>query len=284
MSELEHYAIYRDVINHVLTDSEKLPSLPSITLKIRQAMGEENTTPDSLAKIITKDPALSALLIKSASSPLYRRAVAPNTLADVISLLGFSATSNLVMLHSMRSVFVMSNPKAKTLFAHTWRRLIVKVALSLFIAKRLQFKPNEHAQMAALLSEVGSLSVLSALIAQPKVPDAEVYFQLCRHYSKSLGSILLHKWNIDFVFVNAIKQLGNWLYSDKEEIELIDVLNLAVYNTVMMTTANPKLPDINTLSAYQKLPKHLQVCTKKNWLDWVLNNKAEIQGIVESFK
>lgn len=284
MSELDHYAIYRDVINHVLTDSEKLPSLPSITLRIRQAMSEENATAESLAQIITKDPALSALLIKSASSPLYKRAVAPNTLADVIGLLGFSATSNLVMLHSVRSVFVMSNPKAKTLFAHTWRRLIVKVALSLFIARRLQFRPNEHAQMAALLSEVGSLAVLSALIEQPQVPDADTYFQMCRHYSKSLGSILLQKWNIDFVFVNAVKQMGNWLYADKDEIELIDVLNLAVYNTVLMTNTKPNLPDLDTLTAFKKLPKHLKVCVKKNWLDWVIGNKAEIQGIVESFK
>jgi len=75
-----HYDVYRRVIYRVLNDTESLPSLPSTTLKIRQAMGEQQTTAESLAKLITKDPALSALLLKSASSPIYKRPVAPNTL------------------------------------------------------------------------------------------------------------------------------------------------------------------------------------------------------------
>jgi HD-like signal output (HDOD) protein len=284
MQPSNHYNVYRSVISRVLSDSERLPSLPSITLKIRQAMSEENTTADSLAKIITKDPALSALLLKSASSPMYKRTVAPNTLAEVIGMLGFANTNNLVMLHSVRSVFVMSSPKAKTLFAHTWRRLIVKLALSVFIAKQLRFRPAEHAQMVALLSEVGSLAVLSALIEQPQIPDDETYFQLCRHYSKSLGSILLNKWNIDPLFINAVKNTGGWTNTEVGEINLVDIMNLALYYTVLMTNNNANLPDLAEITAYQKLPKHLKSCTKDNWLSWILDNKADIQEIVKSFK
>lgn len=277
------YAVYRQVINRVLTDTERLPSLPSITLKIRQAMGETNTTADSLSRIITKDPALSALLLKSASSPVYRRAIAPNSLVDVISLLGFATVSNLVMLHSMRSVFTMSSRQAKTLFAQTWRRLMVKLALSVFIAKRLRFTPVEHPQMVALLSEVGSLAVLSALIEQPQIPDENTYFQLCRSYSKSLGGILLHKWNIDAVFIKTVKNIGNWEINDGETLTLMDIMNLSIYYTVMMTNSHPKLPELTTLPAFYKLPKHMRVCTKNNWLDWIYDNKKEIQEIVASF-
>ena len=284
MTSSDHYAIYRSVISRVLSDSERLPSLPSITLKIRQAMSEENTTAESLAKIITRDPALSALLLKSASSPLYKRPVAPNTLAEVIGLLGFANINNLVMLHSVRSVFVMSSPKAKTLFAHTWKRLIVKIALCIFIAKQLKFQPLEHAQIVALLSEVGSLAVLSALIEQPEIPDGETYIKLCRHYSKSLGSILLKKWNIDSTLIEVVKLSGNWQHQTDEKISLLDVVNLALYFTVMMTNSDPKLPPLTETAVYQKLPKSMRACTKPNWLDWIVNNKAEIQEIVKSFR
>ncbi len=283
-----HYDVYRRVIARVLNDSERLPSLPSITLKIRQAMGEENTTAESLAKIITKDPALSALLLKSASSPIYRRTVVPNSLVEVISMLGFANISNLVMLHSMRSVFSMSSRQARTLFAHTWRRLIVKLALAIFIVKRLRFQSGEHAQMVALLSEVGSLAVLSALIEQPQVPDEQTYFLLCRNYSKSLGSILLHKWNIDHAFIDVVKNMGNWetiaLEPTNEPMSLLDIMNLALYYTVLLTDPQAELPALESLSFYQKLPKHLKDCQKPNWLDWIADNKQEIQTIVESFR
>ena len=49
----EQYAVYRTVIKHVLSDSERLPSLPTITLKIRKAVGESNTTAASLARLAT---------------------------------------------------------------------------------------------------------------------------------------------------------------------------------------------------------------------------------------
>lgn len=284
MTSSDHYAIYRSVISRVLNDSERLPSLPSITLKIRQAMAEESTTAESLAQIITKDPALSALLLKSASSPLYKRAVAPNTLAEVIGLLGFANTNNLVMLHSVRSVFVMSSPKAKTLFAATWKRLIVKIALCIFIAKKVKFHPVEHAQMVALLSELGSLAVLSALIEQPQIPNSETYIKLCRHYSKSLGSILLNKWNIDSYFIDVIKNSGNWQHNTNQEITLLDVVNLALYFTVRMTNSDPQLPALKEIGVYQKLPQNMRACTKENWLDWVVDNRSEIQEIVKSFK
>ena len=284
MNQANHYSIYRTVISRVLNDSERLPSLPSITLRIRQALSEEKTNAESLAHIISKDPSLTALLLKSVSSPIYRRKIAPNTLSDVIGLLGFATVNNLVMLHSVRSVFAMSNPKAKTLFAHTWRRLIVKTALSIFVARHLHYRPMEHAQMVALLSEVGSLAVLSAIIELPQIPDSEAYFQLCRNYSKSLGNILLSKWNIDPQMIDAVKQSGQWQLDTGSGLHLHDIVNLALYYTVMMTNPDAELPALEELCAFHKLSKHHQVCNKPNWLHWVADNKAEIQEIVQSLK
>src|SRR5690554_7402073 len=122
----KQYAVYRTVIKHVLSDSERLPSLPTITLRVRKALSEPNTDAQSLAQLIGKDPALSALLMKSASSPFYRRAVAPKTLTEVIALLGFANVNNMVMIHSMRNLFVLRSSVMKTLFRHSWQRLVIK--------------------------------------------------------------------------------------------------------------------------------------------------------------
>ena len=117
MQELNHqYQVYRQVIGQVLKDTEKLPSLPSITFKIRRAISAENTTIEQLAELVSKDAALSTLLLKAASSPVYRRAITPKTLQEVIGLLGYSSVNSLVMLHSVRSIVVMSSPSLKKLF------------------------------------------------------------------------------------------------------------------------------------------------------------------------
>lgn len=285
MAQLDNYSVYRRVIGRVLDDSERLPSLPSITLQVRQAMADEHATVEKLAQIITKDPALSALLLKAASSPIYKRQVAPTSLIEVIRLLGFANVDNMVMLHSMRSVFTMSSHQAKHLFAHTWRRLVVKISLANFFATKLNYRPVEQPQMAALLSELGSLAVLSALIEQSKLPDENTYFQMCKSYSKSLGNILLQKWNIELKLIDAVKDIGDWAGMKlSDEMELQDILNLALYYTVLMTDKKAQLPTLGSLTAFKKLPTSLQACVKENWLKIVVDNKKEIQAIVASFR
>lgn len=280
----EQYAVYRTVIKHVLSDSERLPSLPTITLRIRKAISDPNATAQSLAQLIGKDPALSALLIKSASSPLYRRAVAPKTLADVIALLGFANVNSLVMVHSVRSLFVLRSPVMKQLFNHTWQRLVVKTALASFFAQRFGYRPMDEAQMATLLSEIGSLAVLAALNENNHTPDPATYYKLCRHYSKSLGSVLLNKWNVDKSFVVVLKQSGHWEQTEGSNISLIDIVNLSIYHTVLLTNRNADLPALPSLAAYHKLSESQQQCSRSNCLAVVTEHKSEIQDFINTFK
>jgi HD-like signal output (HDOD) protein len=280
----EQYAVYRTVIKHVLNDSERLPSLPAITLKIRKAIGDSHTDAHALAQLIGKDPALSTLLIKSASSPLYRRAVPPKTLSDVIALLGFANVNSLVMVHSVRSLFVMRSPVMKKLFSHTWQRLVIKTSLASFFAQKLRYRPMDEAQMGTLLTEVGSLAVLSALVESHTTPAPETYFELCRHYSKSLGSVLLNKWNVDSGYVTVLKQSGNWDQTADEGIALIDIVNLSIYYAVLFTNKSADLPPLESLAAYAKLLERDRRCVKPNWLALVVENKAEIQEIVNTFR
>ncbi len=279
-----HYNIYREVIAQVLSDSERLPSLPSITLKIRQAIADDNTTVETLAQIIAKDPALCALLIKTASSVVYQRAVPPKTIGDVIGLLGFQATNNLVMLHSVNSLFVMKSANAKKLFALTWQRLIVKISVAHFLAKHLKRSLTDSAQLIMLLSEVGSLAVLSAIFSLENLPNEETYYEICRNYSRSLGIILLKKWNIDNETIDAAQECGNWQASTPGEINLLDLCNLSLYYTVRLTVNSPNLPPLTELAAYHKLPTSINQCEKENWLSLITDNKDELRAIVNSYK
>ena len=279
----DHYSIYKTAVQEVLHDSERLPSLPNITMKIRQEISKDSATAESIAHLVNKDPSLSALLIKSASSPLFRRPVAPKTLVDVIGLLGFNQVNNLVMLHSVRSLYAIHNSKSKKLFNLTWKRLIVKTSVAMFLAKKLYYHPLDQVPMATLLTEVGSLSVLSVTLETAEIPDENTYIDLCRHYSKSLGTILLTKWKVDPVFIEINRQSGKWGQDSGEELELIDIVNLAIYNTVLLTNKNPNLPQLQTLAAYQKLPLPLQSLKSPFHLTFVYEHKEEIQEIINSF-
>ncbi|MBT8448655.1 MAG: HDOD domain-containing protein, partial [Gammaproteobacteria bacterium] len=166
MTDTNLESLYQGILDRVLENDFHLPSMPDIAMKVRSAITKDITTVDSLTEIISKDPSLTAYLVQAASSPVFRRAVAPKTLSDVIGLLGFSSTSSMVMVYSMKDMVEITDPEAKELFQQTWDRLVVKTSIASFLAQKLKFHPVDHVQMAMLLTEVGSLAVLGAMLQE----------------------------------------------------------------------------------------------------------------------
>lgn len=277
-------ALFEEVIERVLNDELSLPSLPDIALKVRTAVNDENTTCESLTEIIAKDPGLTTYLVQAASSPVYRRAVPPKTLSEVVGLLGFEATSSLVMLHSTRNMVELNSAVSRSLYNFTWERLVVKTAIASFLAQQFKYHPVDQVQLAMLLTEVGSLSVLSTMLEASDQPDSNIYFQMCRKYSKRVGVAALMKWGIDKTITELVFDCGQWDRTWNEELNLLDIANLALYHTVRMTSDNPTLPDIDSLLAMQKVPEELRTCSEPNRLDIIVDNDEEIQNIIQSFK
>ncbi|CAN5161103.1 hypothetical protein BH11PSE11_BH11PSE11_36760 [soil metagenome] len=284
MTDTNLQSLFQDVLDRVLKDEVRLPSMPDVAMKVRSAIAKDSTTTDTLTAIIAKDPALTAYLVQAASSPIYRRAVAPKTLSEVVSLLGFAATNSLVMIHSSRNMVAIKNPTAKKLFNHTWERLVIKTSIASFLAQQLKYRPVEQVQMAMLLTEVGSLSVLSAMLDTSETPDTGIYFQMCRQYSKQIGSAALTKWGVDQTIIDVLNDCGQWNKTWNEKLNLLDIANLALYYTVRMTSENPTLPAIESLAAFQKIPEDMRSCSKPDWLDLVSDNNDEIQAIISAFR
>jgi HD-like signal output (HDOD) protein len=275
---------YRELLNNVLSGEVKLPSLPDVTMKVRAAIADENNTAADITNIIMKDPALTGYLVQTASSPIYRRAVPPKTLSDVVGLLGFSATNSLVMFHSTRNMVEIKDPAAEKIFQHTWERLVVKASVGAYLAQQLRAMPFDHVQLAMLLTEVGSLTVLSTMLETAQKIDTSIYFQMCRQYSKQIGGAVLRKWEVDQSIIDVMEKSGQWDATQDEKLGLLDIANLSIYHAVRMTVDSPALPNLTTLAAFKKLPEEYQSCEEQEgWLDLVFENSEEIQTIVSSF-
>ncbi|MDE1461012.1 HDOD domain-containing protein [Spartinivicinus poritis] len=280
---LEDYAIYRTVIEQVLREEEQLPSLPTITMKIRAALTQPNTTNSQLAQLIKADPSLTALLLKYACSPLYRTRVSPKSLTEVIAHLGWETVDRIVMSHSIKSLFTMQSPQLKKLFHIAWERQKLKSAISYTIAKHLSYKPLEEVLIASLISDLGTLAVLSAFKSKKDVPSEKTYYTLCREYSKSLGIVLLKKWGVNEHYIETIRYSGKWQGDTGDNVTLIDLINLGLFSAIRILSPQVELPAINSLTAFRKLPEELAVVTSSNELQLINQYKQEISLIVQSF-
>lgn len=278
------HLLYQQTLDSVLKDELRLPSQPDIMSRVRKAIAEDTATSESITAIIAKDVGMTAFLVQAASSPVYRRPVPPKTLSEVVSLLGFSLTCSLVTLYSIRNLVELKNTTARNLFRLTWDRLVLKTSLASFFAEQLKFRPLDQVQMATMLTEIGSLSVLAKLLEGDGTLEADLYFQMCREYSKRIGCEVLTQWKADELIVKMMKDCGKWEETWSEEVNLLDIANLSLYYTVLMSVDNPSLPELETLAAYKKLPEAMRECSKPQWLSVITNNEQEIKDIINSFR
>jgi HD-like signal output (HDOD) protein len=276
------YSVYREVVAQLMSGNEQLPSLPSITLEIRRALEQPDISFLSLSKIIAKDPSLSALLLKYASSAEVHAHTAPQNLLEVVRLLGMGQVEHITMVHSVQSLFTIHSVQHKRLFVQAWNRVVLKASVSIFIARTLGRPPVDHALLGSLLSEIGTLAVLSAFKLQDQSPEVEVYVALCREYSKSLGVIMLKKWQVDEEYIRVIRNTGIWHADADEPFSLSDVINLGLYHSLKLRQVGKNLPPLQELGAYKKLSTPHNLLSKSGNLELVTNHVADIRELARA--
>jgi HD-like signal output (HDOD) protein len=278
------YSIYRNLVSQLMRGEERLPSLPSLTMQIRSALGNSHTSMAALERLIGRDPALSALLVKCASSPLYRQGRQAQGLKEVIQLLGIKLVSSITMAHSLKSLFTLSSPAYKRLFVEAWERQVLKASTCSVIASRTGRIDPEYALLASLLSEVGSLVVLSAFSEDTQPPTADEYYRLCRDFSKSLGVILLMRWAVEGEYIEIIRQVGQWEASPGAQLQPIDIVNLALYHAIRERDPDAGLPPLTEVAAYRKLPPPLRALNERGGLQLIDDSHEAIQSVAASFR
>ncbi|WP_330114787.1 HDOD domain-containing protein [Pseudomonas sp. JS3066] len=274
------YSIYRKVVTQLMNGEEQLPSLPMITLDIRRALADPNVSVARLKQVISKDPALSALLMKHASSIMFRSSTPPRTLEDVIRLLGLQEVDRITLIHSLKSLFTLHSAAHKQLFIGVWGRLTRHAAISAVLARPLGFTSPDHAMLASLLCDVGDLAVLSAFKDASQVPSPEVYARLCQEYGQSLSVIVLKKWAVDQSYIDVVRSVRQWDVDSGGRLSLIDLVNLGLYHALRDEGRQARLPAIEQLAAYRKLAPPLDALDADGGLALVSAHQDAIQRMV----
>jgi HD-like signal output (HDOD) protein len=280
--DLDAYAVQRELIEKFISGQEELPRLPSVTQEITQALARSDTSVLALSKLVARDRALSEQLLRYASSVTVHTLMPPETILDVVRLLGMDQVGRITLVHAIKSLFCPQSPAHKRLFLAAWERLILKASTSAFLAKALGHVMADQALLGSLLTEVGSLVVLSSFKASEPLPSNEVFAKLCRDYTKPLGEKILEIWEMDKEYLELLRNIGDWTGRANMPFDVIDVVNLGLYHSLKARMAGRSLPSLAELSAYQKLTHPKNFITDTNELEIVVIGRNEIKSIAES--
>ena len=152
----------RQQILQRIRDCPTLPSLPAVALQILELAQKDQVDLAEIARIISRDPALSSKILKTVNSSFYGRSQKVATISHALVILGLNAVKTLVLGFSLVNSLSKSKPTA---FKHInyWRRSVYAATAARLIAAKLQIVQQEESFLAALLADLGMLVLDQAL-------------------------------------------------------------------------------------------------------------------------
>jgi two-component system, cell cycle response regulator len=133
-----------------------LPSLPSIAMQVLDLAQKADVDIAEIARIISKDPALSGKILRTVNSSFYGRSQHVSTISHALVILGLQSVKTLVLGFSL--VTNLTKNKAKG-FKHItyWRRSVYSATAARAIAAKVNIVQQEEAFLSALLQDIGML-------------------------------------------------------------------------------------------------------------------------------
>ncbi|OEU70262.1 MAG: hypothetical protein BA864_02810 [Desulfuromonadales bacterium C00003093] len=132
---------------------DKLPTMPTVATQMLELISSADASAEMLARVVSKDAAVSARVLKIANSSFYSMSRQVTTLSTAIVILGERTLKNLVLAASMRGMHQTFGPLEKML----WEDSMVCAIGSRFLARKLALVDPEEAFMAGLFRHIGKV-------------------------------------------------------------------------------------------------------------------------------
>lgn len=245
------FRVYREITSGRI----QLPGLPEVAMQVRRAVSDEQNDLSTVVRIIQADPGLSAHLVRVANSPLYRTRIPAENLTSAIRCFGLEGTSNLVTSYILRSMYMSRSKVVRELLAEVWRQSVKVASISSVLAGKCRGFDPHSAMLAGLLQEIGALPLLNQIEKQAGITEDKAELRAAvSKLTPKIGAILLDQWGFDEKYVEVARRRDAWDHDPDAPVDLADLVLMARLHSFIGTPRMHKVPRIDQVSAYSKLP------------------------------
>jgi len=191
----------------------QIPTLPSIAVMILEAVRDEDSSLESLAKVVSSDPALAARVLKVTNSSLYGLRNKVSTIKQAISILGLNALKNIALSFVIVESF-QDESDSDFNFSFFWKRAVTAAVAADMIARHMKHK-NDEALVCGLLQDIGVVIFFLAkgqeygcIFDEKKVNDAPIAVLEKKLFGidhQEVGAAALDLWGLPASIVEPIR-------------------------------------------------------------------------------
>ncbi|BCE02600.1 HDOD domain-containing protein [Marinicellulosiphila megalodicopiae] len=221
-----------DIISAIEKDQLTLPTLPEVSLRVRDVAEDEDACIADLVKIISTDASLTARIIRVTNSPLLRAPTEVKDLNMAISRLGMNYTANLAIGLAMEQMFQATTDIIDTRLRSIWDNTSQIATISHVIAQKVKSIPIEEITLAALVHQLGALPILTyAEEHEDLISDGITLDNLINKLHGELGEVILKKWDFspELISLPTAYQLMDDQHDTVNYADIIKVASLIHY-------------------------------------------------------
>jgi HD-like signal output (HDOD) protein len=255
--------VQQDLVEAIDNDDLVLPTLPEVAMQIRRAAEDPEISVSALSKMIGRDTALSARLIKVVNSPLLRATQEVTDLYTAITRLGINYSSNLAIGLVMEQIFHARSDVVAQKMHDVWHKSLEVAGVSYALCRRYsQLKPDQAA-LGGLVHQIGVLPILTyaedhyELLADPVSLE-----HVIENIHPLLGEKLLKVWDFPEQLVTIpLKYLD--FQRQSRQIDYVDLVQVATLYCHKDCDHPLGRIDARNVPAFKKLgidPENLQGC------------------------
>ena len=241
------HRVQADLLKAIDRDDLVLPTLPEVALNIRKAAENPEISVSHLSKVISRDTALSARLIKVVNSPMLRATREVTDLHTAITRLGVNYSSNLAIGLVMEQIFHARSETVEKKMRDVWRQSLEVAGICYSLCRRYSSLKPDQAALGGLVHQIGVLPILTYAEEHNELLSDPISLN---HVIDSIHPLIGDKLLAVWEFPEMLLKLPG-LYQDfNRQSKAIDYIDLVQIATVFM---HQDIEQLSALHAFKKL-------------------------------
>ena len=261
----------------ISSGSISLPTMPDIVQKIQKVFADDNYDVAKITGLIQSDPSISAKLLKTANSALYRGSAPIETLQQAVVRMGIDVIRKQIMVYAASELFQSKSSRMQNRMQSLWKNCRKVSAFSRVLASRSGCFDPEMAQMAGLLCDLGVIAMLDYAQSHSDLySDDDALDQTIRALHSQINGMLLYQWNLGDEIVTVGEESRKWFRNHRDDADLCDLVLVARYYSLLGTASEKKLPSLSKIPAFLKLKLEFGAEESNSFIE---ESRAEVAAV-----
>jgi HD-like signal output (HDOD) protein len=259
-------------LERVIHEAGELTSLPQTLAEVLRVLRDERSSADQLARVLMKDPPLTAKVLRMANSPIYGTGQKIGSMIQAIRVLGDRQVTALAL---SSTVYDMTHDWLSSLDRmRFWRHALETAIASRMIGESLGRKSTEELFLAGLLHDIGLLILEKmepkefARIWNEAVREGgivEMEYQLWGTSHAEIGGYLLRKWYLPEAICQPVEQHHDAAILAKTEPDFVpsQILMLGHMISKFRIAPEKRMLDADALLSTESLRSTLGIASER---------------------